>query len=115
MRTMNDWKRTGLRSYYGKQVHEAVMVANAARQQLWEEKVVVRGEGRGWPAACASSRIAAFADGRTTGWGLLVQASEQQTQRQHEITALRAELMTAERAMVKMRAELESEQSARQV
>jgi len=38
---MNDWKRTGLRSYYGKKVHEAVMAANATKQQLWEARLVV--------------------------------------------------------------------------
>jgi hypothetical protein len=45
MRTMNDWKRTGLRSYYGKQVHEAVMAANATKQQLWEAELVVSSRG----------------------------------------------------------------------
>eukprot|EP00045_Choanoeca_perplexa_P017677 m.261627 g.261627 ORF g.261627 m.261627 type:complete len:2130 (+) comp17602_c0_seq2:143-6532(+) len=80
MRTMNDWKRTGLRSYYGKQVHEAVMAANATKQRLWEARLM---------------------------------SDEQRSQHQHELTALRAELVGAKKELESLQNDLESERRAR--
>eukprot|EP00049_Salpingoeca_infusionum_P015164 m.291361 g.291361 ORF g.291361 m.291361 type:complete len:2463 (-) comp15826_c0_seq4:3727-11115(-) len=36
MRTMNDWKRTGLRSFYGHKVSVAHAVAGSVKRNLWE-------------------------------------------------------------------------------
>jgi hypothetical protein len=49
MKTMNDWKHTGLRSAYGKKVDRAMHEANNAKRALWEAKQLVRGGLRqGW-------------------------------------------------------------------
>lgn len=42
MKTMNDWKHTGLRSAYGKKVDRAMHEANNAKRALWEAKQLVR-------------------------------------------------------------------------
>eukprot|EP00056_Hartaetosiga_gracilis_P013295 m.219228 g.219228 ORF g.219228 m.219228 type:complete len:142 (-) comp13822_c2_seq2:23-448(-) len=39
MRTMNDWKRTGLRSFYGQKVYKALSEANAMKKRLWEAQL----------------------------------------------------------------------------
>lgn len=41
MRTMNDWKRTGLRSFYGQRVYQALLEATAVKKSLWETQLQV--------------------------------------------------------------------------
>lgn len=41
MKTMNDWKRTGIRSFYGKKVYHAKEEAELYKKALWETRLVV--------------------------------------------------------------------------
>lgn len=41
MRTMNDWKRTGLRSFYGQRVYRAMQDTTSVKKMLWEVELQV--------------------------------------------------------------------------
>jgi hypothetical protein len=118
MRTMNDWKRTGVRSFYGKKIHQvffpfrghvdkffcahslftqASAEADSYKKALWEYKLLV--------CLLEVSIAHRYFD------QIFLQSDESKSQQSYEIGALREELERTSRQLESVKASLMDEKS----